>query len=163
MDEAEVDVLRVGELVLVEDVVFYACADAGWVLDLCGMKAWDDNGVRWDERMNIQPKCPSTAVDQQSSSREDGDLSVGRIINIMIRSPEPSVLHIQTRSTGGDVHTHIRTRARRVRGTGRALRVLQVRADKTSNSGVDIPHPGWRARCVEIPLDQDGASLRALC
>jgi hypothetical protein len=103
----------------------------------------------------------------------DGQLGVIvlRIVDVVVCSPEPIILHVQARGRLGDVHGHVRSDTFLLQVLARddliwsllALRSLQVRAREAADARVDVPHPRWRrARCVEVTLDQDCAFLLAL-
>jgi len=100
LDYARVDVLRVGELVLVEDVVFdcgsYAvgllamsivgCLDEGRIWGL-----WSIVGNRGCRGEGLQPDSPSCAFDIQASSVENCDLGVGGVVDVVVCGPEPDL------------------------------------------------------------------------
>lgn len=62
--------------------------------------------------MDLQPERPSSALDQQSSPTVDSYLSIARIIDVVVRSPQPIVLHVQSCRTGGNMHAYVRADTR---------------------------------------------------
>lgn len=121
------------------------------------------------DRSTIQPHCSGLSLDEQTSASIDGDLITAVIsVDIMVRSPEPVILHIKTGSGRRDMHTHIgaHTCLGIVCGCDYSIRCcgtrisLQVTADEATDARMHVPESrrsvGWRS---EVPLQQDGTSL----
>lgn len=135
------NVLAVGDLIVVQDMMFDRGAD--------------------------QPNRPIARLNVQSPTGIDGGLRIGSIIDVVVCRPQPCVLHVQTGRRCCDVHAHVcgnarRNNSRRTRTLG-TLCNLELGPCEAANTCVDIPHTRGRAagRC-EIPFNQDGAWSRAL-
>lgn len=75
------DVAGAHELVVVQDVVLDGGAD--------------------------EPDGAGLGLDEQPAARVDGDLRVGRVLDVVVRHPQPRVLHVQAGGAAGDVHAHV--------------------------------------------------------
>ena len=138
LDLTGVDVLGVDELVLVERVMFNGSAD--------------------------HPDGTGTALIEETAAVEDGDLSLTGIFNIVVGSPQPVVLHVETAGASGDVHGHEGADAVVVDAAASgALTDLEIRARETTDTGVDVPKTGGSAAGrVEIVFNKNGTLLLAL-
>lgn len=145
LDLAHEDVLRSGQLILIQRVMFHRCPP--------------------------QPDRALLALDQQSPAGVNGDLDVVRGIDVVVRGPEPHVLEVEVGGRGGDVHGHESGDAVRVdgrggrsdRGGGGAVGELELGAGEAADAGVHVPDGGGDAAAGgKVVLDEDGAGLGAL-
>ena len=139
LDDSRVDILRVGELEVVELVMFGAGA--------------------------VHPDWP-LRFDEDAPAVVDVDLVVIDEVELVVRDPEPVVFEVTGRF-GRDMQEQIRTLTRwivgrrniRVLGAGIAL---QASASGTADAHMHIPHARGTLRCLgDIPLDHDRAWGRA--
>jgi len=136
LDLGQVDVPRVDELVLVQNVVL-------------GSRTTDENAAL-------------LGLDEDSAPSEDGDLRVVGVLEVVVGHPDPAVLVVEASGGLGDVKRNVRGDALLVddvalRGSGGALRELEVRPRETANADVNIPHARGLAGRVQVPLDELGA------
>src|SRR3569833_2207622 len=96
----------------------------------------------------------------------DGNLRVGVVVDVVVRRPQPVVLHVQISGRRGYVHRHVGSDAVGIdvvrSGRLEALGDLQVGAPEAAHARVHIPHAAGRPRGGEVVFDQDGTGLRAL-
>ena len=141
LDLSHEDVGRVGELVLVQGVVFDGGAD--------------------------EPDGAGGALDEEAPPRVDCQLGVGRVVDVVVRGPQPAVFDIEAGGADGDVHRHVGADAGGVDGAGGwrgwALGFFKIGAREAADARVHVPHArGGRRGGCEVPLDEDGAGLGPL-
>ena len=99
---------------------------------------------------------------QHAAAREDGNLGAGRVVEVVVRGPEPRVLEVGSDGRAGDMDGHVGRHARvGDRSAGGTLGDLEVRSRKAANAGVHVPDTR-AAGSVEVILDQYSAGGGAL-
>ncbi len=137
LDDAHVDVLGVGEFVVVE-------------LAVLGAGAVHPDGA--------------LGFDEHAAAVEDVDLVVVGEVELVVGDPEPVVLEVDARLLR-DVEEHEGAFAGGVDGGGDggvlgAVVGLEVRAGGAADAHVDVPHArGALRRGSDVPFDEDGAGL----
>lgn len=116
----------------------------------------------------LQPKRSVGAFDVKPSACKYGNLPVSLILQVMIGSPKPNILQVQTRCQGRDMHRHVSSNTRPVdfgisRGDG-TVGELKLRASKTTDACMHIPHSrrSTAGGGCQIPLNENGSGLGAL-
>ena len=84
LDLTHKDVLRLGELVLVECMMLHCGSPSVW----CVKHVSFGNGSRVLKE-GLQPDCSWFTLNQHASACVDRDLSVCRVVNVVVSSPEP--------------------------------------------------------------------------
>ncbi|CRK14767.1 hypothetical protein BN1708_017316 [Verticillium longisporum] len=141
LDLAHVDVARAVKEVLVEHVVLGAAG--------------------------VEPEAALVALDEHAAARENGDLPVRRVLEVVVRHPHPAVLHQQARRRPRDMHAAPGREARRLNGhrpvrVRRALLEQEIRAGEAADANVHVPHARRLAGDrVEVVLENLGAGRRS--
>lgn len=140
LDQSHVDVLSVGDLVVVQLAVLRS------------------GTVHPDRTLVLQ---------QDTTAVEDADLVVAGAVKVVVTDPVPAVLVVQS-SILGDVHQHEGTEALRIGRNGRlgvlgALVILKLSASGATNTEVNVPHACRSlSGLLHIPLHEDSTRSRAL-
>jgi len=138
LDHGQEDVLGVGELVLVEDIVF-------------GLGS-------------VEPVRSFSGFDEHTTAGVDGDLGLSNtIVQIVVSSPGPDVLEV-TGTGGSNVEEHESALAfRNCSLTLGALSDLEFGSLVTSDTEVRVPDTGSSlARSLDVPFDEGGSGLGSL-
>ena len=140
LDEAHVEVARVGDLVVVQ-------------LAVLGARA-------------VQPDRARVALDQHAAAVVDVDLAVVGAVELVVRDPVPGVFEVDG-AGGGDVQHQEGAVAFGVVGCGGgrvfgAAVGLQAGAGGAADADVHVPHARRALRAgAQVPFDHDGARRSA--